>query len=148
MALMPTQVLFPPRSEDDATSAYQVGAPGRDVVLGLAVAGQHFRPLVVVSLSTTYQAQESLVRNVIGAVGRLPVRALITAGPVHVPGQPGAAQRAYRPVRSARLGPAARGRRCDARWARNRDGGIRHGLPLVCLPMWRDQGDVAARVAW
>jgi UDP:flavonoid glycosyltransferase YjiC (YdhE family) len=25
---------------------------------------------------------------------------------------------------------------------------LRHGLPLVCLPMGRDQGDVAARVAW
>jgi len=26
--------------------------------------------------------------------------------------------------------------------------GLRAGVPLVCVPMGRDQGDVAARVAW
>lgn len=38
-------------------------------------------PLVLVSLSTTYQAQEDVLQRVIAAVGTLPVRALVTTGP-------------------------------------------------------------------
>jgi MGT family glycosyltransferase len=106
------------------------------------------RPLVVVSLSTTYQAQESLVRNVIEAVGRLPVRALITAGPVHVPGH-----QVPPNVHIARFVPHASVLPQAAAVVTHAGHGtvmaaLRHGLPLVCLPMGRDQGDVAARVAW
>lgn len=46
------------------------------------------RPLVLVSLSTTYQAQEDLLERTIDAVGRLPVRALITSGPVEITNPP------------------------------------------------------------
>jgi len=110
--------------------------------------GGDTRPLVVVSLSTTYQAQEALVLNVIEAVGRLPVRALITAGPVHVP-----SDRVPPNVRIARFVPPASVLPQAAAVVTHAGHGtvmaaLRHGLPLVCLPMGRDQGDVAARVAW
>jgi MGT family glycosyltransferase len=106
------------------------------------------RPLVVVSLSTTYQAQERLVRNAIEAVGRLPLRALITAGPVHVP-----SDRVPPKVHIARFVPHASVLPQTAAVVTHGGHGtvmaaLRHGLPLVCLPMGRDQGDVAARVAW
>lgn len=104
------------------------------------------RPLVVVSLSTTYQRQEGLIRNTIEAVGRLPVRALVTAGPVEVPTDqvpPNVHVTQFIP--HAHVLPEAA--------AVITHGGhgtvmaaLRHGLPLVCLPMGRDQGDVAARV--
>lgn len=106
------------------------------------------RPLVVVSLSTTYQGQERLVRNVIEAVGRLPLRALVTAGPVEVPADqvlPNVHVTHF--IRHAHVLP-------DAAAVITHGGhgtvmaALRHGLPLVCLPMGRDQGDVAARVAW
>jgi MGT family glycosyltransferase len=106
------------------------------------------RPLAVVSLSTTYQAQESLVRSTIEAVGRLAVRALITAGPVHVP-----SDQVPPNVHIARFVPHASVLPHAAAVVTHAGHGtvmaaLRHGLPLVCLPMGRDQGDVAARVAW
>ncbi|HEX6234150.1 MAG TPA: glycosyltransferase [Jiangellaceae bacterium] len=106
------------------------------------------RPLVVVSLSTTYQGQETLVRNTVEAVGQLPVRALITAGPVQVPGG-----QVPPNVHVARFVPHASVLPHAAAVVTHAGHGtvmaaLRHGLPLVCLPMGRDQGDIAARVAW
>lgn len=106
------------------------------------------RPLDLVSLSTTYQAQESLIRNAIEAVGRLPVRALVTAGPVDVP-----ADQVPPNVHVTRFIPHAHVLPRAAAVITHGGHGtvmaaLRHGLPLVCLPMGRDQGDVAARVAW
>lgn len=106
------------------------------------------RPLVLISLSTTYQGQESLVRNAVEAVGRLPVRALVTAGPVEVPGNevpPNVHVVRFFPhghVLPKAAGVITHGGHGTVIAA------LRHGLPLVCLPMGRDQGDVAARVAW
>ena len=104
------------------------------------------RPLVVVSLSTTYQGQEGMVRNAVEAVGRLPVRALVTAGPVQVP-----SDQAPPHVHVARFVPHASVLPHAAAVVTHAGHGtvmaaLRHGLPLVCLPMGRDQGDVAARV--
>ena len=106
------------------------------------------RPLVVVSLSTTYQAQENLTRNAIEAVGRLPVRALVTAGPVHVPDD-----QVPPNVQVARFVPHASVLPHAAAVVTHAGHGtvmaaLRHAVPLVCLPMGRDQGDVAARVTW
>ena len=39
------------------------------------------QPLVVVSLSTTYQAQQDVLRRIIAALGTLAVRGLVTTGP-------------------------------------------------------------------
>src|SRR4029453_8496994 len=38
------------------------------------------RPLVVVGLSTTYQAHDDLLERIVAAVANLPVRALVTTG--------------------------------------------------------------------
>jgi MGT family glycosyltransferase len=104
------------------------------------------RPLVVVSLSTTYQGQEGLIRNTIEAVGGLPVRALVTTGPVDV-----AADEVPPNVHVTQFIPHAHVLPDAAAVITHGGHGtvmaaLRHGLPLVCLPMGRDQGDVAARV--
>lgn len=106
------------------------------------------RPLVVASLSTTYQAQETAVRNAIEAVGRLSVRGLVTTGPVAVrddqmPPNVHVAKfvphGTVLPHAAAVVTHGGHGTVMSA---------LRHGLPLVCLPMGRDQADVAARVTW
>jgi UDP:flavonoid glycosyltransferase YjiC (YdhE family) len=38
-------------------------------------------PLVVVSFSSLYQAQEPVLRAIVAALGRLPVRGVVTTGP-------------------------------------------------------------------
>src|SRR5918996_716099 len=77
-----------------------------------------------------------------------PVRALVTAGPVEVPDD-----RVPPNVHVAKFVPhAAALPNADAVVTNAGHGtvmaALRHELPLVCLPMGRDQGDVAARVAW
>jgi MGT family glycosyltransferase len=105
------------------------------------------RPLVVVSLSSTYMAQERVLARAIEGLGRLDVRVIVTTGPAIDPASlPTAENTAV--VRSAphtRLFPdaavvvthAGMGTVTRALAAR---------VPLVCLPMGRDQLDVAARV--
>jgi len=105
------------------------------------------RPLVVVSLSSTYMAQEPLLARTIHGLGRLDARILVTSGPVIDPSSlPTAANtvvvrsaphtelfpRAAAVVTHAGLGTVTRS--------------LVAGVPLVCLPMGRDQLDVAARV--
>jgi MGT family glycosyltransferase len=104
------------------------------------------RPLVLVSFSTTYQAQESLVPRVVAALGMLPVRALVTTGPAL---QLGRAVPANVEVKSwvphADVLP-----RTDLVITHAGMGtvmaSLAHGVPLLCLPMGRDQLDVTARV--
>ncbi len=103
-------------------------------------------PLVLVSFSTTYQAQHPLMERVVRALGTLPVRALVTTGP------------------AVELDGALPSNVQVERWIDHRDvlpeaslvithGGmgtvmtsLAHGVPLVCLPMGRDQPDITARV--
>lgn len=106
------------------------------------------RPLVAVSLSTTYQGQEGVARRAIEGAGRLPVRALVTAGPVRIPDAEVPPN-----VHVARFVPHTRVLPDAAAVVTHAGHGtvmaaLRYGAPLVCLPMGRDQGDVAARVAW
>jgi UDP:flavonoid glycosyltransferase YjiC (YdhE family) len=44
-------------------------------------------PLVVVSFSSLYQAQEPVLRAIIAALGQLPVRGVVTTGPTLDPSQ-------------------------------------------------------------
>lgn len=105
------------------------------------------RPLVVVGLSTTYQAHERLLHDVVRAVGRLPVRALVTtgagvaapAGPGNVHVEPFVPHARVLPHADAVVTHAGHGTTVAA---------LAHGVPLVCLPISRDQPDIAARVAW
>jgi len=105
------------------------------------------RPLVLVGLSSTYQDQLPMVRRVADALGRLPVRGLITLGPAvgaeevsppeNVVAVPSAPHGAVLPHASAVITHAGHGTAIKA---------LAAGVPLVCLPMGRDQDDTAARV--
>lgn len=107
----------------------------------------HPDPLVVVGLSTTPQGQEAVLRRAIAALGELPVRGLVTTGPTldpaAFPAPPNVVVRAAAPharvfpeatavVTHAGHGTVIRALAC--------------GVPLVCLPMGRDQAGNAARV--
>jgi MGT family glycosyltransferase len=104
-------------------------------------------PLVVVSFSTTFQHQGAILQRVIEALGGMRVRALVTLGPTltpehfHAPANvvirlsaPHAQvfPEAAAVVTHAGYGTVIRALAC--------------GLPLVCIPMGRDQSDNAARV--
>lgn len=105
------------------------------------------RPLVVVGLSSTFQDQEGVIRRIIGALGELDVRGLVTLGPAVAAeafqGPPNvvvvgsAPHDQIFPHASAVVTHAGHGTVMRA---------LFHGLPLVCLPMGRDQNDNAARV--
>ncbi|MCA1705928.1 MAG: glycosyltransferase [Actinobacteria bacterium] len=107
------------------------------------------RPLVVISLSTSFMKQERALRRCIDAVSSMPVRALVTVGPALHPEAFSAPEnvmvvqsaphdevfpQADAVVTHAGMGTVVRG--------------LANGLPLVCMPMGRDQADIAARVRW
>lgn len=106
------------------------------------------RPLVLVGLSSTYQAQVPLLQRLIEALQTLPVRALVTAGPtlregeiqgrdnvVVVPSAPHTTVLRTTSVLVTHMGHGTTMK------------GLSAGVPMVCLPMGRDQDDNAARVA-
>lgn len=105
------------------------------------------RPLVVVGLSTTYQAHEELLANIAQALERLPVRSLITTGQgitmpkrydnVHV--EPFVPHPRLLPHADVVVTHAGHGTTMAA---------LAQGVPMVCLPVGRDQPDIAARVVW
>jgi MGT family glycosyltransferase len=105
------------------------------------------RPLVLVGFSTTFQNQVDVLRRVTAALGELPVRAVVTIGPglgtesfpapsnVHV-----CASAPHGEIlRDAALTITHAGHGTVIR-------ALAAGVPLVCLPMGRDQNDNAARV--
>lgn len=107
------------------------------------------RPLVLISLSTTYQRQADLMRRIVAALADMPVQALITLGPA---------------LQSERLTLPPNVRADDyiphllvcphADLVVTHGGhgtvmtALKFGVPLVCIPMGRDQADNAARVVW
>lgn len=105
------------------------------------------KPLVLVSLSTGDQGQVDLLRRLLAALGQLPVHALVTVGPAVDPSQfdPPAnteleqfvPHSAVLPHAALVITHAGHGTVIAA---------LRAGVPLVCIPMGRDQYDVAARV--
>jgi MGT family glycosyltransferase len=103
------------------------------------------RPLVVVTLGTTYMHQEGLLRRVLSALNGLGARVLVLTGleldPSDVQGGPGVHVESYIP-HSAVLPHAAlvishggMGSLLEA---------FRAGVPSVCIPLGRDQSDNAA----
>ena len=107
------------------------------------------RPLVVVSLSTTYQRQERLLQRVIAALTEMDVRALVTAGPAvdaqtfgasgNVVLRPYVPHDLVMPHADLVVTHGGHGTVLTA---------LAHGVPVLCMPMGRDQGDVAARAVW
>lgn len=107
------------------------------------------RPLVLVALSTSFQDQLGDLRRIIAALGFLPVRGLVTTGPAVDPDAfdppanvevvHSAPHRLVLEHAAAVITHAGHGITMKA---------LAAGVPLVCLPMGRDQRDNAARVAW
>ncbi|OBA70774.1 hypothetical protein A5641_11925 [Mycobacterium sp. 1554424.7] len=104
---------------------------------------------VLVSFSTTFQRQHPVLERVITALAGLPVRAVVTCGPAIHPGQLPAAPNVHvvaaaphhelLPTTQLVITHGGHGTVSAA---------LRHGVPVLCMPMGRDQHEVAARVAW
>ncbi|QEO15496.1 glycosyltransferase family 1 protein [Agromyces intestinalis] len=105
-------------------------------------------PLVVVGLSSSYMQQEDLLRRIAIALAGLPVRAVITTGPAIDPADVPAAAH-VRVVRAA----AHRELFARAALVITHAGhgtvikALAAGVPMLCLPIGRDQPDNAARAA-
>ena len=105
------------------------------------------RPLVVVSLSTTFQDQRDAIQRTMTALGGLDVKGFVTLGPAmasenfdlpeNVVTVAAAPHEKIFPHADAVVTHAGHGTVMRA---------LAHGLPIVCLPMGRDQNDNAARV--
>jgi UDP:flavonoid glycosyltransferase YjiC (YdhE family) len=104
------------------------------------------QPLVLVGFSTTYQNQQIVLRRVIEALGAMDVRATVTLGPVpkdEIGSLPPNVQllewvdhTALLPEVDLMITHGGHGSVTTA---------LRYGVPVVCLPMGRDQKDVAIR---
>jgi MGT family glycosyltransferase len=103
-------------------------------------------PLVAVGLSSTWQAQEDALRRIVAALESLPVRAVVTTGPMVDPAAvPGSDRVAV--VRSAPHTELFA--RADVVVTHAGHGtlmkALSAGVPVLCLPMGRDQGDNVVR---
>ena len=103
------------------------------------------RPLVVVGLSTTHQAHDPLLERIVAALATLPVRALVTTGGATLRSTPPDNIHVARFVPHAQVLPGAAAVVTHAGLG-TVHAALAHGLPLVCLPIGRDQPDNAARV--
>lgn len=106
------------------------------------------RPLVLVGYSSTYQAQEDLLRRTVDALAAQDLRAVVTLGPMIDPATcpspspdvvvvQSAPHSQILPHASAVVTHAGHGTTMRA---------LAASTPLVCIPMGRDQNDTAARV--
>jgi UDP:flavonoid glycosyltransferase YjiC (YdhE family) len=106
------------------------------------------RPIVLVSMSTLPQGQGPAMRNIIEAVGAMPIRVLVTLGPSMNAEDFGAPDNvvfekfvphsAVLPRTSAIVSQCGLSTLTKA---------LRHGVPLLCMPLIADQPDNAARIA-
>ena len=105
-------------------------------------------PLVLVAMSSTPMRQLDALSRAADALGRLPVRGVLTTGPAVDPGDVAAPpnvtvlraapHNAVLAEAAAVVTHAGHGTAIKA---------LAAGVPLVCMPFGRDQRDVAARVA-
>jgi MGT family glycosyltransferase len=132
--LPPTVTHVGPRLDDLAEAGAWTPPPGDD-------------PLVLVALSSDFQNQGDLLQRISDAMGELPVRAVLTTGRGIDPGAV-SAPRNVQVVRSAPHSEILR----EAALAVVHGGhgvtikALAAGVPLVVVPMGRDQHDIAARV--
>lgn len=105
------------------------------------------RPLVVASLSTTFQNQATVLEAIVAALGTLDVRGLVTLGPalagatLDLPANVAAVES----VAHAQVFPRASVVVCHGGHGTIMRA-LASGVPVACLPMGRDQDDNAARV--
>ncbi len=103
-------------------------------------------PLVVVGLSSTWMGQADALRRIVAALDTLPVRGVVTTGPAVAPSEvPGTARVDVRrsaphaalfPQAAAVVTHAGHGTLIKT---------LAAGVPALCLPMGRDQGDNVVR---
>jgi len=107
------------------------------------------RPLVIVSFSSTYMAQERVLARAIDGLSRVDARVLVTTGPAIDPASfhPGANTIVVSSAPHAQLFPEAAVVVTHAGMG-TVTRALAAGVPLVCIPMGRDQHDVAARVVY
>lgn len=104
-------------------------------------------PLVVVSFSTSEQGQLPVLQRIVAALEHLPACAVVTTGPAIDP----ASLRVPRNVEAARFVPHD-GLLCRASLVVTHAGlgtvmaALTHGVPMLCMPIGRDQFFNAARV--
>ena len=112
-------------------------------------AGSSGLPLVLVGLSSTVMRQEGLLQRAADALGQAQVRGLVTTGPAVDPGVISAPDNvtATRWVRHADVLP-----HCSAVITHGGHGTVMKaliaGVPLVLVPLGRDQPDNAGRVVY
>jgi MGT family glycosyltransferase len=110
--------------------------------------GASDEPLVLVSLGSTFQQQEALYRRIIAAFEGLPMRALVTLGgvldPAEFSGPPNVTIVDRAPHVAVLEHAAAMVSHCGHGSVLR---SLAAGVPLVCLPIGRDQNENAARVA-
>lgn len=132
--LPPTVKYVGPRLDDPSWADEWTAPPGDE-------------PLVLAALSSDFQDQEDLLRRIVAALGDLPVRGVVTTGrgidPTILP--------ASTNVQVVRFAPHVQVLREAAAVVTHCGHGttikaLAAGVPIVCLPMGRDQFDVAARV--
>ncbi len=105
-------------------------------------------PLVVVGLSSTYMRQADVLRRIVAALDALPVRGVVTTGPAVDPPEIGGTDKVHvvRSAPHARLFPLA-----DVVITHAGHGtlmkALAAGVPTLCLPMGRDQGDNVVRAS-
>ncbi|WP_182909437.1 glycosyltransferase [Microbispora sp. H13382] len=104
-------------------------------------------PLVLASLSSSFMNQRTQLERIAEALGTLPVRGLLTTGPAVDP----ATVRAPGNVLVAAAAPHTIALRHAAVTVTHAGHGtavksLAAGVPLVCLPLGRDQGEVARHV--
>lgn len=133
--LPPTVKYVGPRLDDMTDSGEWESPPGED-------------PLVLIALSSDFQDQEDVLRRAVAAMRTLPVRSIVTTGrgidPAVVEASPNVYVRQLAPHRAILREAAAVVTHCGHGTTIK---ALAHGVPLVCLPMGRDQFDIAARVA-
>ncbi len=105
------------------------------------------RPLILVALSTMFQDQAKTLRTIIAALSTLPVRALVTTGPViadnEVRGTENVIVVSSAPHREVLRETAILLTHCGHGTTLK---GLEAGVPLLCMPVWGDQLDNATRV--
>ena len=104
-------------------------------------------PLVLVALSSDFQDQQDVLRRAVAAMGMLPVRAIVTTGrgvdPAQVDAPANVEVRELAPHRKILEEAAAVVTHCGHGTTIK---ALAAGVPIVGLPMGRDQFDIAARL--
>lgn len=104
-------------------------------------------PLVLVGFSSTYQDQGPLLRRVVEALSTLPIRAVVTLGPMLSVDEVAASDNVVVVASAPHSQILGRSSLVVSHCGHGTTiKSLAAGVPMVCIPMGRDQNDTAARV--